>query len=271
GSKTMSDDNKKIIHSWDYGNNRAAWMTESSANVGEVLANLRLGLSDTPIPDSLNHNDIGKKIGNGCTKTAYALKNHPNLLFLQLDIVTTKKIGNLENEVAWINKMQELGIKTPTYYKTIVMTDQDQQQHHGILVEYIQDAEVIRPGVDNLMKDEHMTKRTLDDIQNLLSRFEQNPDLYIPDFQMLMGEDGQLYVFDPVSANPPIDRPDTLAHKNKRKMNIKGLKALNERTTIFLKKFNENNKMHAVFVDEELLKKDPELKEKLINKAKKQQ
>jgi hypothetical protein len=35
-------------------------------------------------PDSLTHEDIGNPINEGSTKVAYTLKNHPDLLFLQL-------------------------------------------------------------------------------------------------------------------------------------------------------------------------------------------
>ncbi|CAB5493969.1 hypothetical protein THERMOS_25, partial [Bathymodiolus thermophilus thioautotrophic gill symbiont] len=274
GSKTMSSSDQKIIHSWDYEDNKTVWATESSAHIGEILASLKLGLSDTPstdIPDSLNYNDIGKEVSKGSMKTAYTLKDHPDLLFLQLDAKASIKVDNLENEVAWINKMRELGIKTPKYYKTIVMTDQNQQKHQGVLVERIPDSKLVRPNFATTMKTERTTKRTLDDIQNLLDKFAQNPDLYIPDFQMLMGEDGQLYVFDPGSAKPPMDLPDSPGHQNVRRMNVIGLKELNKKATIFLEKFNKNNRMHAIFVDEASLKKDPKLKDKLINKAKKQQ
>jgi hypothetical protein len=46
GSKTMDSPNQKIIHSWDYGNNKPVWTTESSKNIGEVLGYLKLGLND---------------------------------------------------------------------------------------------------------------------------------------------------------------------------------------------------------------------------------
>jgi hypothetical protein len=40
---------------------------------------------DETTPDSLTHKDIGVPIGRGSMKTAYILKDHPDLLFLQLD------------------------------------------------------------------------------------------------------------------------------------------------------------------------------------------
>ncbi|CAB5499794.1 C80 family cysteine peptidase, partial [Bathymodiolus thermophilus thioautotrophic gill symbiont] len=273
GGKTMEKGGQKIIHNWDYEGKQPVWQTIDAKRTGKILKSLKLGLGDTPsnIPDSLDYNDIGNKEGDGIMKTAYTLKDHPNLLFLQLDTETPLKVEKLEHEIAWINKMRELGIKTPEYYKAIVMTDQNHQKHHGILVERIPDAKVIRPDSPNLMKNEYITKRTLDDIQSLSDKFEQNPDLYIPDLQMLMGKDGQLYVFDPGSADSPMHQPDSPANQIARSMNMKELKKLIEKATLFLGKFNESNRMHAIFVDEALLKKDPNLEEKLINKAKKQQ
>ncbi|WP_202753113.1 C80 family cysteine peptidase, partial [Bathymodiolus thermophilus thioautotrophic gill symbiont] len=273
GSKTMAKNGQKTIHNWDYEGKQPVWQTIDAKRTGKILKSLKLGLGDTPsnIPDSLDYNDIGNKEGDGIMKTAYTLKDHPNLLFLQLDTETPLKVEKLEHEIAWINKMRELGIKTPEYYKAIVMTDQNHQKHHGILVERIPDAKVIRPDSPNLMKNKYITRRTLDDIRSLSDKFEQNPDLYIPDLQMLMGKDGQLYVFDPGSADSPMHQPDSPANQIARSMNMKELKKLNEKATLFLGKFNESNRMHAIFVDEALLKKDPNLEEKLINKAKKQQ
>jgi hypothetical protein len=49
---------------------------------------LKLGLDNETalnIPDSLTYEEIGKPIDEGTTKTAYTLKNHPDLLFLQLN------------------------------------------------------------------------------------------------------------------------------------------------------------------------------------------
>ncbi|CAB5497277.1 hypothetical protein THERMOT_665, partial [Bathymodiolus thermophilus thioautotrophic gill symbiont] len=272
--EATSDHEQKIIHNWDYDSNTTVWETESSEDVDEILKNLKIGLNDTPpvdMPDLLDYNDIGKRLGKSPMKTTFALVNYPHLLFLQLNIDTLAKVKKLESEVAWMNKMQELGIKTPKYHKVVAVMDQDNQNHYGILAEHIRDSEVIKLDSPDLMKNEYITKRTLNDIQNLSDKFEQNPELYIPDLQMLMAKDGQLYVFNPESDNPPMARPDSRVRQGMREANVRGLKMLSEKATLFLRGFNENNRMHAIFVDDTLLKKDPKLKEKLINKAKKQQ
>jgi hypothetical protein len=48
-------------------------------------------------------------------------KDHPDLLFLQLDKWRDdeRSVGQLKNEIEWINKFREMGIKTPKYFKTI--------------------------------------------------------------------------------------------------------------------------------------------------------
>jgi hypothetical protein len=151
GSKTMGSSDQKIVHSWDYGNNRPSWTTESSKNIGEVLDRLKLGVdNEAPVldvPNSLTHEDIGEPIGKGVMKTAYTLKNHPNLLFLQLDENLEEEyyIKRLKNEVEWINKFREIGIKTPEYFKTLSMVDENGQERHGILVERIHDALIVKP------------------------------------------------------------------------------------------------------------------------------
>jgi hypothetical protein len=33
----MGSSDQKIVHSWDYGNNKPVWTTESSKNIGKVL------------------------------------------------------------------------------------------------------------------------------------------------------------------------------------------------------------------------------------------
>jgi hypothetical protein len=53
------------------------------------LDHLKLGLDDETafnLPDSLTHEDIGEPINEGSTKVAYILKNHPDLLFLRINI-----------------------------------------------------------------------------------------------------------------------------------------------------------------------------------------
>jgi hypothetical protein len=42
-------------------------------------------------------------------------------LFLQLDKWRDdeRSVGQLKNEIEWINKFREMGIKTPKYFKTI--------------------------------------------------------------------------------------------------------------------------------------------------------
>jgi hypothetical protein len=69
----------------------------------------------------LTHEDIGNPINEGSTKVAYTLKNHPDLLFLQLgeNLEKSDYIEQLKNEVEWINKFREMGIKTPKYFKAL--------------------------------------------------------------------------------------------------------------------------------------------------------
>jgi hypothetical protein len=67
---------------------KPTWTTQSSKNISKVLDHLKLGLDNETalnIPDSLTYEEIGKPIDEGTTKTAYTLKNHPDLLFLQLN------------------------------------------------------------------------------------------------------------------------------------------------------------------------------------------
>jgi hypothetical protein len=56
---------------------------------------------------------IGKSAGHGSTKTAYTLKDHPDLLFLQLDKWRDdeRSVGQLKNEIEWINKLIWMLIK----------------------------------------------------------------------------------------------------------------------------------------------------------------
>jgi hypothetical protein len=175
GSKVMSDKDQKIIHRWNYKFEKSTWTTESSKNVGDVLDSLKLGLDNKTTPDSLMHTDIGKSIGHGSTKTAYTLKDHPDLLFLQLDesLENANSVRQLKNEIEWINKFRELGIKTPKYFKVVSMIDGDDQEHQGILVERIHNSTMVRPGRLSV-PEERVTHKTLSDIQNLLQKFDLN-------------------------------------------------------------------------------------------------
>jgi hypothetical protein len=91
----------KIVHRWNHEVEKPTWVTQSSANIGDVLDHLKLGLDDGTTPDSLTYKDIGKSIGHGSTKTAYTLKDHPDLLFLQLDKWRDdeRSVGQLKNEI----------------------------------------------------------------------------------------------------------------------------------------------------------------------------
>ncbi|CAB5496063.1 C80 family cysteine peptidase, partial [Bathymodiolus thermophilus thioautotrophic gill symbiont] len=283
GSKTMSDDNKKIIHNWNYENSRAVWTIEKSAHVGEVLASLKLGLGDTPpvdIPDSLTHEDLGKFINKGATKAAYTLKNYPNLLFLQLDANLKEEyyINQLKNEVDWVNKFREMGVKTPKYFKTLTMIGEDGQEHHGILVERIHDASLARPedpvettDPSELLKDERITHKTLTDIQNLLEKFKQHSNLSIGDLQVLMTRDGQLYVIDPLNAYTPSSKTLSFFSQQTREENIRNLEEWRDTSLSVLERFDQNKGMHAIFVDNNMLERDPEFEKNLLDKARKQQ
>jgi tRNA A-37 threonylcarbamoyl transferase component Bud32 len=63
-------------------------------------------------------------------KTAYTLKNNPDLLFLQLDERREDEdsVERLKREVDWINKFREMGVKTPKYFKVISIIDEDNQE-----------------------------------------------------------------------------------------------------------------------------------------------
>jgi uncharacterized protein Usg len=63
------------------------------------------------------HKDIGESIGRGSMKIAYTLKDHPDLLFLQLNerLDNPSSFRTLKNEIEWINKFREMGIKTPKF------------------------------------------------------------------------------------------------------------------------------------------------------------
>jgi hypothetical protein len=54
----------------------------------------------------------GEPINKGTTKIAYTLKNHPDLLFLQLNenLEESDYIKQLKNEVEWINKFREIDV-----------------------------------------------------------------------------------------------------------------------------------------------------------------
>jgi hypothetical protein len=49
---------------WNYELEKPTWVTQSSANIGDVLDHLKLGLDDGTTPDSLIHKDIGKSVGH---------------------------------------------------------------------------------------------------------------------------------------------------------------------------------------------------------------
>jgi hypothetical protein len=272
GSKTMGDRDQKIIHRWNHESQKSTWTTESSNNVGDVLDHLKLGLDDKTvlnIPDALTYEEIGKPIDKGSTKVAYTLKNHPDLLFLQLGKSPANRnyIRQLRNEVEWINKFRELGIKTPKYLKVVSMIDKDNQEHHGILVERIHDSFMVKPGWVPL-KEERITHKTLADIQTLLQHFSNNPDLMIADLQMLVGRDGQLYVIDPANPNSPLIQSSLPSSQQFRMKSIKGLKRWRDASLNVLKTFNQNKGVHAILVSKEMLDRDPEFEEGKIKKNK---
>jgi hypothetical protein len=55
-------------------------------------------------------------------------------LFLQLGKILGNRnyVRQLKNEVNWINKFRELGIKTPKYFKVVSMIGKDNQEHHAL-------------------------------------------------------------------------------------------------------------------------------------------
>jgi hypothetical protein len=84
-----------------------------------------------------------------------------------------------------------MGVKTSKYFKVISIIDEDNQEHYGILVERIHDSVITKLGCLPVPEG-RVTHKTLSDIQNLLQKFEQHPNLSISDLQMLLGRDGQL-------------------------------------------------------------------------------
>ncbi|VVH54836.1 hypothetical protein BSPCLSOX_345, partial [uncultured Gammaproteobacteria bacterium] len=275
GSKTMNDKDQKIIHRWNYELEKSTWATQSSKNIGKVLDHLKLGLDDETafnLPDSLTHEDIGEPINEGSTKVAYILKNHPDLLFLQLNqrLKDAHSVKRLKNEIRWINKFREMGVKTPKYFKVIFMTDENNQKHYGILVERIHDTMITKPGWLPV-PEERVTYKTLSDIQNLLQKFNQYPNLSIDDLQMLLGRDGQLYIIDPLNINSPSSKYLSDFSQNERENSIENLQEWRDTSLNTLKEFNQNKGMHAIFVSKEMLDRDPEFEESLLDKAQKQQ
>ncbi|WP_143243121.1 C80 family cysteine peptidase, partial [Bathymodiolus azoricus thioautotrophic gill symbiont] len=272
GSKTMNEKDQKIIHRWDYGRNRSTWTTQSSKNIAKVLDHLKLGLDDETTPDSLMHKDIGEYIGRGAMKVAYTLKDHPDLLFLQLNerLENPSSIERLTNEIEWINKFREMGIKTPKYFKTLSMIDENNQEHHGILVERIHSSVLVKPGRLPIPKG-RTTAKTLSDIQNLLQKFDQHPNLGIGDLQMLLGRDGQLYVMDPLNIHSPSSEVLSCYSQVDRKENIENLLKWRDESLSTLKEFDQNKGMHAIFVSKKMLEGDPKFEKSLLDKAQKQQ
>jgi hypothetical protein len=95
-------------------------------------------------------------------------------------------------------------------------------------------------------------------------------NLSIGDLQMLMGRDGQLYVFDPINSDPPSSGTLSNFLQQVRKDNIEDLEKLRDKSLGTLKKFDQNKGMHAILISENVLKQDPEFEKDLLNKAKKQ-
>ncbi|MBA5249988.1 MAG: hypothetical protein FE834_10775, partial [Gammaproteobacteria bacterium] len=280
GTKTMQVGKKKIIHSWNFENQKMIRETSGARHTGKILNRIKLGLDDNiealNLPKSLKQENIGEEVGAGNMKTAYTLNDHPNLLFLQLKVESEDGIEMVKNEVDWVNKLKDLGIKAPKYYKKMTMLDQNNQKHSGVLVERIHNVATVKPiksilSVFKTFKRSYVTKKTHSDIQNLLKSFKRHSNLYIPDLQMLIGRDGQLYVFDPMASYPPLLDTDDPDNQETRVKNIVNLENFSEISASILKEFDQGKNMRAVFVDQEMLEKDPEFEKKLLDKAKKQQ
>ncbi|MBA5249084.1 MAG: hypothetical protein FE834_06065, partial [Gammaproteobacteria bacterium] len=280
GTKTMQVGKKKIIHSWNFENQKMIRETSGARHTGKILNRIKLGLDDDldalNFPRLLSYKDIGTSVDKGSFKTAYTLKEHPNLLFLQLKIESQTGIKLVENEVNWINKLEDLGVKTPKYYKKMTILDQNNQKHSGVLVERIHNVGTIKPtktilSVFKFLKRSYVTKKTHADIQSLLEVFKRHPNLYIPDLQMLIGRDGQLFVFDPLAFDVPLSNSDRPKNQTTRVENLENLENFREISASILKEFDQGKNMRAVFVNKEILEKDPEFEKKLIDKAKKQQ
>jgi hypothetical protein len=119
--------------------------------------------------------------------------------------------------------------------------------------------------------DERVTHKTLSDIQNLLQKFDQHPNLDIDDLQMLLGRDGQLYVMDPLNTNPPSSEFSSDFSQEEREYHIEHLQRWRDTSLKILKEFDQNQGMHAIFVSKKMLEDDPKFEQSLLDKAQKQQ
>ncbi|WP_139682241.1 C80 family cysteine peptidase, partial [thiotrophic endosymbiont of Bathymodiolus puteoserpentis (Logatchev)] len=118
--------------------------------------------------------------------------------------------------------------------------------------------------------EERVTHKTLSDIQNLLQKFDQHPNLGIDDLQMLLGRDGQLYVIDPLNNSSPSESPSD-SSLNDRADNIENLQEWKDISLKILKEFDQNKGINAIFVSKEMLGDDPKFEQSLLEKARKQQ
>jgi hypothetical protein len=135
------------------------------------------------------------------------------------------------------------------------MFGKDNQEHHGILVERIHSSVLVKPGRLSILKG-RTTAKTLSDIQNLLQKFDQYPNLGIGDFQVLLGRDGQLYVIDPLNIHVPSSEVLPYYSQVDRKKNIKNLQEWRDASLSILKEFKQNKDMHAIFVSKEMLDRE---------------
>jgi hypothetical protein len=91
GTKTMETGREKMIYQWNADLNIVTQQTEESKRVGEVLKGLKLGGASSKgssdavdignIPSLLTnkHVDTENPVGSGYYKTAYNLKDQPDL------------------------------------------------------------------------------------------------------------------------------------------------------------------------------------------------
>jgi hypothetical protein len=95
-----------------------------------------------------------------------------------------------------------MGVKTSKYFKVISIIDEDNQEHYGILVERIHDSVITKLGCLPVPEG-RVTHKTLSDIQNLLQKFEQHPNLSISDLSSSIMDITLKYfdVLTPISLN----------------------------------------------------------------------
>jgi filamentous hemagglutinin family protein len=87
--------------------------------------------------------------------------------------------------------------------------------------------------------------QTLEDIARLQKIFTKNPNLFVSDFQGLIGEDGQLHIMDPQGVNLHSD-----SENNASQLDI--LQGVRQNIFKHHKRFTDKTLNHIVYIDKKL-------------------